>query len=70
MKVVEARVKDLDKEVNELTIEVVIKFDRGFDTALAQLQVLHPEVDISRFGRDKIVVNGQIVAQAATANRK
>lgn len=42
LKAAKARVKDLDKEVNKLTTEVVTEFDRGFDTALSLLQVLHP----------------------------
>lgn len=70
LKVAEVEAKDLDKQVKELTVEVATEFNRGFDTALAQLQVLYPEVDISQFDPDKIVVDGRIVEQVATGSHE
>lgn len=54
-------VKDLTKEVDELKSGVVLEFDRGFDTALAHLNVFYPEADVSKFDLDKIIIDGRVV---------
>lgn len=56
------------KKVEELTTEVALEFDRGIDVALAQLQVYHLEVDISRFDPDKIVVDDRVMDQVDIRN--
>lgn len=55
------RIHTLRAILEECNLECVTKFDSGFNTAIAQIQVLHPGLDLFGMHLDKIVVNGQVV---------
>lgn len=50
-----------EKEKNEALEEVAEENERGFDRALAQVRVLYPDMDISKTGFFKDIVDGRLV---------
>lgn len=44
-----------------MKVDVVAKFMCGFDSAIAQVQVLHPGIDLSATSHFKEVVDGKLM---------
>lgn len=47
--------------LEECKLECITNFDSGFNTTVAQIQVLHSNIDLSGMDLDKIVVNSKLV---------
>lgn len=63
-------VKTLQREVDDLKVEVVKGFDRSFYQALTLIKVLYPDHDILGFHVDKIVMDAQIVQLTEGGNQR
>ena len=51
----------LEKTREELTKDVANSYRMGFDDAVAQVTCVYPELDLSKIGLGKVVVDGQLV---------
>jgi len=55
------KVESFKKTEEELTNDVADGYGERFQDAIAQFACVHPEVDLTRFGESKCVVDGQLV---------
>jgi len=51
----------LQKTKDELTSDVAYSYTTGFEDAMAQVTCVHPELDLSKIGLGKVVIDGQLV---------
>ena len=51
----------LEKAKEELTKDIANSYLMGFDDVVAQVTYVYPELDLSKIGLGKVVVDGQLV---------
>lgn len=62
------KVAEVKEEMEELKKRAVEEYLKGFENAMAQVQFLHPEMDLTAFSVSKIVSDGKLIDMASRSN--